>query len=277
MKAKKDKCRKTWRPGKRTVVIYIILVIIGLTGIVLYISSGRPAITNMESSNAENIISINNVIAQQYETVIYPEGKSKIDSELVKLRAIPDPKERLNEIFVWEMKDWIDLNTNLSRFACVNQVCTYAVLTEDPARIKASPYYDGVLYPQINPNGTLYAEDPYWIAYNMIGECREYATLFSFMAEQSGIDSRIVRTNTHQWVEVQLDHESYYYDPWCADVHGYYDANDGNMTYQDKWFNRIGYFEDNCHPPDGYLISYNGFPWVWATPKYFMSRLGTVL
>jgi hypothetical protein len=40
------------------------------------------------------------------------------------------------------------------------------------------------------------------------------------------------------------------------------------MTFRDKWFNTIGSFEENCHPPDPYPVSYLGFPYVWATPKY---------
>jgi hypothetical protein len=103
--------------------------------------------------------------------------------------------------------------------------------------------------------------------------------LFAFMAQQSGIDARLVRTLGHQWVEVELTNGTYYYDPWCADANNYYNANDGNMTFRNKWFNTIGSFDDNCHPPDPFPISYNEFPYVWATPKYFVAtewhNLGT--
>ena len=100
------------------------------------------------------------------------------------------------------MKDWIEPDDNISAFACANAACSYIYLISDPTRMKASPYYDSILYPQVNPNGTYYADDPYWIAYNKVGECREYSELFDFMAQQSGIDSRIVMTDAHQWVEM---------------------------------------------------------------------------
>ncbi|MEN6443313.1 MAG: transglutaminase domain-containing protein [Methanoregula sp.] len=277
--AKGNKQQKTGHSGKKFVIVGVILLLILVIVVIgLNISSGRSAIITMENDNAESIMTINGLIAHEYETEIYPQGKAKIDSELVKLSAIPDPTSKLNEIFVWEMKDWIDVNENLSRFGCINPACTYAVLLgSDKARLRASPFYDGILYPQENPNRTMYGDDPYWIAYNMVGDCREYSHLFSSMAAQSGIDSRIVRTNSHEWVEVQLNNESYYYDPWCAIVNDYYNATDGNMTYEDKWFNRIGYFEENCHPPDGYLISYDSYPWVWATPKYQLAYQMTAI
>lgn len=207
-------------------------------------------------------------MAQRYESVIYPAGKERIDAELKNVSSIQDPKARLDALFVWEMQDWINPDENLTAFSCLNPSCTYAALTSDPQRIKASPYYDGVLYPQKNPAGVFYADDPYWIAYNRLGECREYSGLFAFMAQESGIPSRLVRTNSHQWVEVELNGTPYYYDPWCADTRGYYNATDGNMTFEDKWFNTIGSYEENCNPPDPYLITYDNFPYLWATPEY---------
>ena len=41
------------------------------------------------------------------------------------------------------------------------------------------------------------------------------------------------------------------------------------MTFEDKWFNKIGEYEENCQPPDPYFITYREFPYVWATPKYW--------
>jgi hypothetical protein len=222
----------------------------------------------LENSDADNITLLNDYMTDRYTTVIYPQGKERISAELDNVRQIPDPEAKLDEIFVWEMKDWVNPNDNLSAVICPNTACTYEFLENDHTRAKASPYYDGILYPQKNPNGTLYADDPYWIAYNRVGECREYSALFAFMAQESGIESHLVRTYSHQWVEVELANGSYYYDPWCADANGYYNATDGNMTFRDKWFNSIGTFEENCRPPDPYPISYTGFPYVWATPKY---------
>jgi hypothetical protein len=225
-------------------------------------------IITMEESDADNITLLNTYMSARYTSVIYPQEKERIDAELEKIRLIPDPDAKLDEIFVWEMKDWISPNDNLSAFVCPNLPCTYDYLVTDHTRVKASPYYDGILYPQKSPDGILYADDPYWIAYNKVGECREYSALFAFMAQKSGIDSRLVRTYSHQWVEVELPKGSYYYDPWCAHTRDYYNATDGNMTFRDKWSNTIGSFEENCNPPDPYPISYLEFPYVWATPKY---------
>lgn len=225
-------------------------------------------VISLEQSDKEAIIILDAYMDSKYTKVIYPEGKERISSELDKIRNISNPQAKLDEIFIWEMKDWIFPNDNISAFVSPNTAHTYSYLASNLNRIKASPYYNGILYPQENPNGTMYADDPIWIAYNKVGECREDSTLFAYMAQESGIDAHLVLTPSHQWVEVELAGQSYYYDPWCADSRGYYNATDGNMTFRDKWFNTIGSFEENCKPPDPYPISYTTFPYVWATPKY---------
>jgi Transglutaminase-like superfamily len=260
--------------GVLAALAVVILLLIGTMLVFPYLNpfpSLNPLnadVIALEKSDADNITLLNDYMSQRYTTVIYPQGKERIDAELEKIRQIPDPEAKMDEIFVWEMKDWVTPNDNLSAVICPNTACTYEYLVTDHDRIKASPYYDGILYPQKNPDGRLYADDPYWIAYNKIGECREYSALFAFMAQQSGIDARLVRTYSHQWVEVELPKGSYYYDPWCADANGYYDTNDGNTTFRNRWFNTIGTFEENCRPPDPYPMSYNTFPYFWATPKY---------
>nr|WP_320161990.1 transglutaminase domain-containing protein [uncultured Methanoregula sp.] len=225
-------------------------------------------VINLEKSDADSIISLNFYMNARYNREIYPEANQSITAELERARSIPDPEARLDEIFKWEMNDWIEPNSNLSAVVCPNAACTYELLADDHNRVMAGPYYDGILYPQKNADGTMFADDPYWIAYNKVGECREYSTLFAFMAQESGIESHLVRTSSHQWVEVELANGSYYYDPWCAHVRGYYNALDGNMTFRDKWFNTIGSYEENCNPPDPYPISYTEYPYIMATPKY---------
>ena len=222
-----------------------------------------------ESSHPMALISVNEEINARYNSTIYYEGKERIDSELKKTRLIQDPVGRLDEIFVWEMKDWIRPNDNITAFRCLDIACSYIFLDSDPTRLRASPYWDGIIYPQKNTNGTEFDEDPNWIAYNKVGECEELSTLFAYMAKESGIPSQLVNSRSHQWTEVQLSDGSYYYDPWCADANHYYNADDGNMTFRNKWFNRIGSFEENCHPPDPrFPITYNTFPYVFASIKY---------
>jgi transglutaminase-like putative cysteine protease len=121
---------------------------------------------------------------------------------------------------------------------------------------------------QRNPNGTPYGEDPYTIAFTKVGSCRELSNMFSYMAKRSGIESRTVQTAwDHQWAEVKIDGEWLYYDPWCAVEHGYYNSTDGNLTFKNKWFNKIEYFRDNCHDK-AYLNTYNEYPWVLASIDY---------
>ncbi|MGA2120421.1 MAG: transglutaminase domain-containing protein [Methanoregula sp.] len=266
--------RKKWAPVLAVGILLLAgaMIVFPCLNPFLILNSLTLNIVALEKSDADNITILNNYMTDRYSHVIYPEGKERISAELEKIRQISDPDARLDAIFVWEMKDWIRPNDNLSAFICPNTACTYAYLESDHYRMKASPYYDGILYPQRNQEGTMYADDPYWIAYNMVGECREYSALFAFMAQQSGIDARLVRTYSysHQWVEVELANGSYYYDPWCADNYGYYNATDGNMTFRDKWFNKIGVYEENCPTPGPYplLMSYDGPPYLWATPKY---------
>jgi hypothetical protein len=225
----------------------------------------------LERSDADETILLNDEVNAQYGETIYPQGKDRISAELAKVQNISDTKGKLDEIFTWEMTDWVEPDDNISAFACTDRTCSYTYLISNPSRMKASPYYDNMLYPQMTPNGTYYADDPYWIAYNKIGECREYSELFAFMAQQSGIESHIVMTDAHQWVELELPNGSYYYDPWCAHTRDYYNATDGNLTFENKWFNKIGVYEQNCHPPDPSIITYSEFPYIWATPKYWVA------
>jgi len=232
------------------------------------LNPASATITTLEKSDADSIIYLNYYMNARYAQEMYPQANRSITLELEKIRNIKDPEARLDEIFVWEMNGWVRPNSNLSAVVCPNAACTYELLADDHDRVMAGPYYDGILFPQKNPDGIMFADDPYWIAYNKVGECREYATLFAFMARESGIESHLVRTSSHKWVEVELANGSYYYDPWCAHVWGYYNAADGNMTFRNKWFNTIGSYEENCNPPDPYPISYTEYPYFMATPKY---------
>jgi hypothetical protein len=282
MEKKNRKCGRTrWQSVIAVFVVGILLLVIAmivfpLPNLFLMQPSLQENIKDLEQSDADNIKILNTYMTSRYVHVIYPEGKERISAELEKIRQIPDPEGRLDAIFVWEMKDWIRPNDNLSAFICPNAACSYVYLESDQYRMKANPYYDGLLYPQKNPDGIIYADDPYWIAYNMVGECREYAALFAFMARESGIDARLVHTYSysHRWVEVELTNGSYYYDPWCADNFGYYNATDGNMTFRNKWFNRLDMYEANCPTPGPYpsLKTYEGFPYLWATPKYLTAN-----
>jgi len=221
-----------------------------------------------------NVISLNKHFTQVYNDEIYSNGKQIISDELDKINNISDPRNKLNEIFVWEMNDWHNPLWEPQSFYSHNGDDTFRILKGTDNRFKVIPNAElRLLIYQRNPNGTLYAEDPYTLAFTKVGSCRELSNLFSYMAIKSGIKSRTVQTVwDHQWSEVEIDGEKWYYDPWCAIEHGYYNSTDGNLTFNDKWFNKIEYFRDNCHDK-AYLNSYNEFPWGWATVDYTIAYI----
>lgn len=229
----------------------------------------------------QNIIEINRFADNQYSEKFYPEGKKKIDDELLKLRQLPNDNSKLDEIFRWQMEDWRNPAwdrgwgyTNYENpFFLNNQSFYYSDLKLLPKRD-----FEFSLHAPRNSNGLFYGNDPYWLAYNKFGACRELSTLFSYMAKQAGIESRTVQTGFyHQWAEVKINDEWMYYDPWCALEHHYYNPNDGNLTFKSKWFNKIEYFEDNCHSY-AYVNFYNDIaPNPIATQTYSYSYLSRYL
>lgn len=256
-------------------IIAIALIII--TAIILAILANLPIIQH-ELKNSQNLTEINDFLKIRYSTEIYPKGKEIISIELDKINQITDPESKLDEIFIWQMGDWhnpkwINYNVNLNDtgFSCFDNACAYLIYNNDLRKLKASPFYDGIFYPQKNSNGTFYADDPYWLAYHKIGACRELSTLFSFMAQQSGIESRTVQTFGHQWAEVKINGKWKYYDPWCAIEKRHYNSTDGNLTFKNKWYNYPEYFSDNCNGWT-YVYVYNEFiPNPMATPIYSIS------
>jgi hypothetical protein len=68
---------------------------------------------------------------------------------------------------------------------------------------------------KIRSNSIVFNGDPYWITYFKTGACSERATLFNFIANQSGEVTRIVSApgDDHEWVEVNNGNEWIYADP----------------------------------------------------------------
>jgi hypothetical protein len=188
---------------------------------------------------------------------------------------LKDDNLKLDEIFRWEMENWNNpdwkkgsrYTNNENPFLLNNNSFYYSNLKLLPKR-----EFQYTFYAPKSPNGVYYGDDPYWLAYNKFGACRELSTLFSFMANNAGIESRTVQTGIwHQWAEVKINGEWMYYDPWCAGAHDYYNATDGNLTFRSKWFNKIEYFEDKCQSY-AYINFYNDvIPNPLATPTYSIS------
>jgi hypothetical protein len=264
---------------KQRIIIVTFLIIFGIIIFVpfLYNLYTNNPYTNpvfkKEQNNAKNLTEINNFLKIRYKNVIYPEGKKIISAELDKINLSTNPESKLDEIFIWEMRDWLNPKWNDTGFSCFDSACSYAIYNNDIKKLKASPVYDGILYPQKNANGTFYADDPFWIAYHKIGACRELATLFAYMAQQSGIPSRTITSISagHRFAEVNINGEWKYYDPWCAVEHNYYNSMDGDLTFKDKWYNYPEYFRDNCNKL-AYINYYDeAIPNLIATPKYSIS------
>jgi len=253
-------------------IILIIIILVYLWAIIPifeFYYTGQGVTLNLQEPY--DLANINKAINEKYPTEIYPQGKANIDYELNKVRQINDSNSKLNEIFRWEMNDWHNPLWEPSNFYGYNKDYTFTFYDRNLSRFKVQSLVETRLFLQKNTNGTLFSEDPYTLAYTKVGSCRELSNLFTFMAEQSGIESRTVSTLwDHQWSEVKINGEWMYFDPWCAVEHGYYNSTDGNLTFENKWFNKIEYFRDNCHGLA--LINwYNEFPYHWATPVYDIS------
>jgi hypothetical protein len=219
------------------------------------------------------VVGINNMLKEKYPNETYPQGKAIIISELDKVNKINDTKSKLNEIFTWEMNDWHNPLWEKDKFFGYSGDSTFLFYDRNLSRFKVNSLAESRLFLQKNPDGILFSNDPYTIAYTKIGSCKELSNLFSYMAQQSGIESRTVSTLAdHQWVEVKINGEWMYYDPWCAVEHGYYDSKNKNFTYEDKWFNKIEYFSDNCHGL-AFINWYNDYPYILATPVYDSSYI----
>jgi hypothetical protein len=212
----------------------------------------------------------NEFFRYRYINEIYPQGEKIILEEIERIDKINDENLKLDEIFYWLMEDWHNPNWESDNFSyIVPNGLLYSIYNRNISKVYAyNTPYENSKFRQETPNGTFYGDDPNWIAYNKVGACKELSNLFAYMAKKSGFETRTVQTLAfHQWVEIKIDGEWMYYDPWCAIEHGYYNQSDGNLTNKSKWFNKIEYFRDNCHSC-AYINTYNEFPYTDATKEY---------
>jgi hypothetical protein len=233
------------------IVIVIISLVVGsiilLSSIHPFFIVGHPyCLICVNPNYQDNIIQPNIFFSQKYIEEINPKGKIIISSELEKIKSIKGVDSKLDEIFTWEMQDWNNPLWENSNFSYYNGSLNFLSYKDNITKIRADPHFDFTLFHPQTPDGKFYGNDPYWIAYNKVGACQELSNLFSFMARQSGIESRTVQTVGHQWVEVNVSGKWKYYDPWCAVEHDYYDSSDGNLTFKTKWYNDTRYFRQNC-------------------------------
>ncbi|WP_167815803.1 transglutaminase-like domain-containing protein [Methanocorpusculum sp. GPch4] len=173
---------------------------------------------------------IDNHFSTQYQEVYYPKGEENINLIINETRNITDPIDKLTAIADWEIDGFINFlqyqkwNTSYNHTRRLGSNYVY----DDEGRIRAA-------------SGP-YQNDPYWIAYHKIGACGELGTLFAYVANQSGFETRLVSAtyadlpNNHAWVEVKVNDEWMYFDPTV-----YWDNynNKWNQTFTDKWYGSL--------------------------------------
>jgi hypothetical protein len=221
---------------------------------IIFVGTSYPFISIIPF-NPNQLIATNQNISDRYVDEILPRSKNIVSSELDVIRKKEDINSKLDEIFRWETNDWHNPQWETIDFDFFNNSQNYISYKHDPNKLRAILQFENSFYRQQNPQGVFYSDDPYWLAYNKVGSCRELANLFSFMAQQSGIESRTVSSylGDHRWAEVKINGEWMYYDPWCA-----YQRYKWNLSFKDKWFNKIENYRDNCH---GFTVlnTYDGF------------------
>jgi len=233
----------------------------------LIVVSISPFSFRFNPTDPINFYAVDFWISQKYSNEIFPQSNESIN-HLINDCKNDDPNTKLNKIFQWEMRDWHNPDWEPGTFWSAREFPTYMFYKGNMSKLFANREYELTIFKQKNPEGKFYGEDPYWLAYNKAGACQELSNLFSFMAKKAGVKSRTVQTIWHQWVEVEIDNQTMYYDPWCAVYHGYYDVNDENLSLSYRWFNSTEYFEENCHSYTLFMNWYDEYPYGWATLDY---------
>lgn len=163
---------------------------------------------------------------KQYEEIIKPEGAKKINEILFEVSKIDIPQEKLNAIAKWETQNFTSFYWGHA-FTGTDDLSRY--YTYDDGKIRAFVGKYGI--------NALYRDDPYWIAYQMAGECEEKAVLFEEVASRAGFITRVVGyPDQHAWVEVKDNNTWWYFDP---DSYHYYIGDKLNET---KWYNRTQFY-----------------------------------
>jgi len=263
------------------IIIGFLVILVGLFGFFLsifpiFIVYTAPPYVYLNINEPINVLVLNKNISDKYSTVIYPDGKKIISDELEKINHLSSDEAKLDEIFRWEMNDWHNPLWEPQNFYYYKGDDTFAFYKGSYDRFKVNPNAQSrFLILQRNPYFVPYGDDPYTIAFTKVGSCKELSNMYSYMAKRSGFESRTVQTDwDHQWAEVKINGEWWYYDPWCSkNKKEYYNSTDGNLTFKYIWFNKTQYFLGNCHEM-AYFNKYNEFPWDYATIDYLMAYAG---
>lgn len=167
---------------KQSIAILLLVILIGLPEIYLFIP---------------------------YFLIIKPAGENNTDAIISEVKKINQTDKKLQRIVEWETDGFTESFGNDPSFRLPGILgwigASYGVYfnISNPQPIK------------IRPRSIVFYDDPYWIAYFKTGACSERASLFNFIANQSGEVTRIVSApgNDHEWVEVNNGNEWIYADP----------------------------------------------------------------
>ena len=170
-----------------------------------------------------------------YFVVVRPAAEIGINQVLNQVQSINGTGEKIEAISNWEQQNFTNIygiKPNLSLdfgffLICGNGRYPIYINESDPQPIK------------IRATFSPFTNDPYWITYYHNGACGELSSLFNFIANRSGIESRIVTTigEDHAWDEVKINDTWLYFDPTLVEIF------QGNSKYQSKWFGEPKDFE----------------------------------
>lgn len=190
--------------------------------------------------NQENIEDLNDLFYLNSINFIQDKGASNIQEIVKQIDQTSSSEKRLNsiaDVIVTNFTDpyWTDSSSNLFVDKCSSNIpFNHRFIGKN---------CNGFGFDKtgaIRARASNLSENPYWIAYYKTGACGELATLYANVSNQSGFVTRVVYSNdpNHAWTEIYLDGNWQYFDP------DMYHTRQGNISYQDDWFNTPNSFED---------------------------------
>lgn len=170
---------------------------------------------------------IETYFSEQYNEVYEPVGKERIDKIVLEVNSLSKSQDKLNAIADWVIDDFV----NFLEYERWNE--SY------PHTKKLGLNYRYDYSGRIRAENGVYCQNPNWIAYHKFGACGELSSLFSYVANQTGFETRLIsatyadRSNNHQWVEVNVDGVWMYYDPtiYWSNYHNIY-----GKVLDSKWY-----------------------------------------
>lgn len=200
-------------------------------------------------SNEDYLHQLDEYFTVVYNTQIKEKGESDIEKIVQNVSNISDSHEKLEAIALWQVSNWQDTFWE-QRFRNDTSYRWSLLGVRDPTSNQAYGYEYNEFGGIRAIDSAKYTNNETWIAGNRIGNCEDLATLFSYVANQSGFETRIVTADFvgrngdgHVWNEVKINGKWQYYD---IDRAGQYYHYDKNVKSWGDWRGN----------PESYTISY---------------------